>query len=260
MHGKGGIILDMNSQDKVEELIVPPPDVLAFFVKFQRGMMRWKQAALAAKAGVSLSTIQRVERGEAVSKEKLDKIACALGHPSGTFTEPRARASEEEALKRVVESFGWLTETVPVAVAPLRKEPQLRDVLGCATAFVDSDLPPEADEDLAVLREWMDFASWMAATSEGLVTPRPGRSFKKRELYADIFKHVGEMERKYRAVCLVGSYDATSNVELFKTLRVGVVSFKSKDKNPAAATIPELRAPPHLDLRQTLQTWLEGED
>ena len=38
----------------------------------------------------SLSTIQRVERGEAVSKENLDKIACALGHPPSAFTEPRA--------------------------------------------------------------------------------------------------------------------------------------------------------------------------
>jgi transcriptional regulator with XRE-family HTH domain len=250
----------MNTQEQADELVIPPPDVLAFFVRFQRGMMRWKQAALAAQAGVSLSTVQRVERGESVSKEKLDKIGCALGHPTGAFTEPRARASDEEALQRVVESFAWLTDTVPVAVSPLRKEPQLRDVLGCASAFVDSDLGPDADEDLAVLLEWMDFASWMVATSEGLVTPRPGRSFKKRELYADIFRHVRDMERKYRAVCLIGSYDATSNVELFKTLRVGVVSFKSKDKNPAAATIPELRAPPHLDLQKKLRQWLEGHD
>ena len=70
---------------------------------------------------------------------------------------------------------------------------------------MDSDLGPVAEEDMAALREWMDFASWMAATAEGLVTPRPGRSFKKRELYADIFRHVEMMEKKYRAVCLVGS-------------------------------------------------------
>ncbi len=163
-------------------------------------------------------------------------------------------------MKLVVERFAWITDTVPVRVAPLRKEPQLRDILGTVCAYVDSDLGPEAEEDVAVLREWMDFASWMAATSEGLAVPRPGRSFKKRKLYADIFKHVDMIERKYRAVCLVGSYEASSNVDLFATLQVGVLSLKSKVANPAAAAIVELRAQPFIDLRKTLRDWLEGDD
>ena len=248
----------MTTDDHTAELVVPPSDVLAFFVRFQRGMLRWKQATLAAQANVSLSTIQRVERGEPISKNKLEAIGLALGHPPGTFTAPRVRRSEEEAVKLVADSFSWLADTVPVEVAPLRKEPQLREILGAVCAYLDSDLGPEAEEDMAALREWMDFASWMAATAEGLVTPRPGRSFKKRELYADIFRHVGMMEKKYRAVCLVGSYDATSNVELFATLRVGVLSFRSKILNPAAATILELRGQPVIDLRKALHDWTEG--
>lgn len=142
-------------------------------------------------------------------------------------------------------------------VAPLRKEPQLREILGAVCAYLDSDLGPEAEHDMAALRDWMDFASWIAATAEGLVSPRPSRTFKKRALYADIFRHVGMMEKKYRAVCLVGSYEATSNVQLFPTLRVGVLSFRSKILNPAAATIPELRGQPVIDLRKMLHAWAE---
>lgn len=248
----------MKKDDHTEELVVPPPDVLALFVRFQRGMMSWKQATLAAQANVSLSTIQRVERGEPVSRDKLESIGLALGHPPGAFTAPRALRSEEEAAKLAADSFSWLANTVPVKVGPLRKEPQLRALIDTVCGYMDCDLGPEAEDDMSVLREWVNFASFMAATAEGLVTPRPERSFKKRELYADIFRHVQMMERKYRAVCLVGSYEAKSNVESFATLRVGVLCFKSRVLNPAAATVSELRAQPFIDLRRTLRDFIEG--
>lgn len=260
LQSNGSKIVVMDTSNHTSEAVVPPPDVLAFFIRFQRQMMRWKQAILASKADVSVTTIERVERGDSVSQESLEKIGNALGHPPGVFTAPRVLASDDEAFRRVVESFSWLTDTVPVKVAPLRKEPQLREILACASAFLDSDLGPVADQDLATLKEWLDFANWMVATSEGSIAPHPGRSFKKRELYSDIFAHVGMMERKYRAVCLVGTYEATSNVEMFATLRVGVFAFKSKARNPAATAIPELRAPPHLDLRKTLAEWLGATD
>lgn len=44
-----GMIHVMITQDQTSELVVPPLDVLAFFVRPQRGVMRWKQATLAAK-------------------------------------------------------------------------------------------------------------------------------------------------------------------------------------------------------------------
>lgn len=250
----------MDTHHEPHELVVPPADVLAFFVRYQRSLMGWKQDTLAGQAGVSLSTIQRVERGNPVSVGALEKIGLALGHPAGALTAPRARVPEAEALKIVLDGISWLTDTVPVDVAPLRKEPQLRSILDCTAALLDSNLGPDAEDDLATLREWMDFASWMAATADGLITPRPGRSFKKRELYTDIFRHIADMERRHRAVCLVGSYEATSNVELFKSLTVGVVAFKSRAGNPSAAKITELRAPPFIDLKKTLRDWLGGED
>lgn len=256
----GVIVLRMTAHDHINELVVPPPEVLGYFIRFQRGMMRWKQETLAVQAGVSLTTIERIERGETVSKASLEKVGRALGQQPGAFTQPRPKRSEQEALDLVVERFAWITDTVPVAVAPLRKERQLREVLNATTAFVDSDLSPEIDDDLELLRECMDFASWMAATSAGDLCPPPDRSFKKRRLYGDIFAHVTMMERKYRAVCLVGTYDATSNMIGFEQIKAGVIAFRSKDKNPAAIAIPELRAPPSIDLRNALREWLSKDD
>lgn len=250
----------MVAQHQTNELGVPPPDVLGFFVRFQRGMMRWKQETLAAQAGVSLTTIERIERGDSVSKASLEKVGRALGHEPGALTKPRKKRSEQEALELIVKQFSWLAETLPVKVAPLRKERQLREILDATTAFVDADSGPEIDDDLEILREWMDFASWMAASSAGGISPPPSRSFKKRKLYADIFAHVTMMERKYRTVCLVGTYDATSNLAGFETIKAGVVVFRSKDKNPAAIVITELRAPPSIDLRKALQKWLSEGD
>jgi len=56
------------------------PKLLAEFTKFQRAVLGWKQETFASFAGVSLSTIERVERGEKVRNESLDKIAETIGY------------------------------------------------------------------------------------------------------------------------------------------------------------------------------------
>ncbi|MGH6926541.1 MAG: helix-turn-helix domain-containing protein [Propylenella sp.] len=75
---------------------VPSPALVAFFVRWVRGLHQWKQSTLAEFADVSISTIERVERGEKVSDEALGRIAEALGYPPGHFTAPRRRLSMEE--------------------------------------------------------------------------------------------------------------------------------------------------------------------
>src|SRR3546814_8970009 len=73
---------------------VPPPELVGFFVVLVRGLRQWKQSTLAEFAGVSLTTVERVERGEKVRDESLDRIAEALGYESGYFTSPRTRSEE----------------------------------------------------------------------------------------------------------------------------------------------------------------------
>jgi transcriptional regulator with XRE-family HTH domain len=52
---------------------------------------------LADFACVSVSTIERVECGEKVSNEALDRIAQGLGYEPGRFTAPRYRLGPEQA-------------------------------------------------------------------------------------------------------------------------------------------------------------------
>ena len=57
---------------------VPPPKVIADFVRWSRQVLQWKKETLASFASVSLSTVERIERGERVSSESLDRVAAAL--------------------------------------------------------------------------------------------------------------------------------------------------------------------------------------
>ena len=50
-----------------------------------RSLKNWKVSTLADFAPVSVSTVERVERGEKVGEEALDKIAIALGYEKGAF-------------------------------------------------------------------------------------------------------------------------------------------------------------------------------
>jgi hypothetical protein len=68
---------------------VPPKELIAFFVRWSRGLRQWKQHTLASFAGVALSTVERVERADRVSDACLDRIAVALGHEPGYLTTPR---------------------------------------------------------------------------------------------------------------------------------------------------------------------------
>ena len=52
---------------------VPPPELIGFCIRCARGLRQWKRSTLADFACVSVSTIERVERGEKVSVEAFDR-------------------------------------------------------------------------------------------------------------------------------------------------------------------------------------------
>src|SRR5258708_19592950 len=79
-------------------------EVVGFGVRWNRGLRQWKTTTLADFARVSLSTIERIERGEKVSDEALDRIAQAFGYAAGYFTTPRLPLSAEETATSVVET------------------------------------------------------------------------------------------------------------------------------------------------------------
>src|SRR5690349_12295257 len=102
---------------------VPPIELVAFTVKVRRNFLGMKQSVLAEYAGVSLSTVERIERGEKVATESLDRIAIALGYDAGYFTTPRAPKTRSEVKNDLAEEAAHL---IPVEVAPITKQSQIR--------------------------------------------------------------------------------------------------------------------------------------
>jgi len=233
---------------------VPSRETIANFVRLQRHIYGWKQQALASKAGVSLSTIERVERAEPVRPESLEKLASALSQRPGAFTEPRVRLSKEEAIKALLDMALPFIVNTPVEVAPLRTERQIRQLSRCDIAITTTDVEA-SDSDLDTVREWLDLAGFVRAQDGATNLPKRERAFPMRKLYKDVLEYVTEVERRHRAVCLVGDYQAKGNLPSFETTTVGVIALRSRDHNPAADTIRRLYAPPTVDTRAIFQSW-----
>lgn len=221
---------------------------LAAYVKLQRKQLKWKREVLASMAGVSLSTIERIERGEQVRPAALQSVACALGLERDAFTRPRPELDERQQAEWLDHMRTWLETHVPVKVAPLRNEAQLRSLAETQFVVFDSDLGEAAADDLGELREWIDLAGFIRCTVDGTIAPQPERGFRMRTLYADIFAHVREMERRHVAVCLVGSYMAETDLRHLPEAQVGVLALRSRVNNPAAIKVDTLFANRRIDL------------
>jgi transcriptional regulator with XRE-family HTH domain len=234
----------------------PASDTIAAFVKLQRGLYGWKRETLAALAEVSLSTVERVERGDSVRASSLEKLAVALRLSPGAFTIPRVPLSEGEAIAMLEESFAWMDGKVPVRVAPLRGEAQLRTLTESDVVIVASDLEgDEAAREVDGLREYLDLTNFVRA-EDGTLLPKRERSFRIRRLYKDVLDAVLRIERSYKAVCLAGTYEGKSSTSS-ETFSVAVVAVRSRERNPAAGKITQLLADPTIDMRAAMQNYLE---
>ena len=107
--------------------IRPSPEFVGIFARNLRYQARWKQSTLAEFAGVSVSTIERIERGEGASDEALDRVAAVFGHKPGTFTALRDPTSPEQKSEWIEQ----LARAVPVPVKPFRNHAQVRQIARC---------------------------------------------------------------------------------------------------------------------------------
>lgn len=216
----------MHSTERPTDIPTPPPtDVVALFVKSSRTLKGWKISTLANFASVSVSTIERVERGEKVGEEALDKIAVALGYDKGAFHTPRIPLAPEKALESLVETYGHLQE---VPVSPLNTQRAIREAARCDGILVHSpDVPETYDSDIANLREWIDLASFVLCDEIECSDPEPSR----RKLYIDILGFVGEMERRGLTV-LSGVMKVEEPGS--RSLRVAIISVTPKLSDPGA--------------------------
>src|SRR5260370_41607814 len=138
---------------------VPPIELVAFVVRWNRGLRQWKTTTLADFARVSVSTVERIERGERVTDETLDRIAQAFGYGAGYFTTPRLPLGAEETAASVVETYSNL-EIVPVA--PMRTHRAVRDAARCdAFLIYRPEVPEIYDDEIAILQEWLGLATFI---------------------------------------------------------------------------------------------------
>jgi transcriptional regulator with XRE-family HTH domain len=228
---------------------VPTPETLAFFVRLQRSMMGWKKETLAGFARVSLSTIERIERGEAVSVESLNRVAEALRQPPGAFTAPRIPATSEEALQRLEESAAPFAETVAVPVKPLRGHRQIADLARADLTIVDGSRIGDAyDADIDTLRAWLDLTSFILATEDkDSIIRTDAHPVKRHKLYDDVLTCVRNIERRGYAVALAGTYQIETGNMAMPEATAALLGFFPKLTDPAAINRQTLFAPARVN-------------
>lgn len=172
------------------DILVPPPELIAFNVRMTRRLLNLKKSALAHLAGISLSTVERVENAESVSPECLDKIAVAFGEKPGYFTAPRPlQAPDKAAAAGFSEKFDRL-EAVPVR--HLNTQAQVRALAGCHSFVVNAPELDDLKEDIRGLVEWLDLAAFVVSPLTHSDSDEGGR----RRLYADVLNAVVNLEKQ----------------------------------------------------------------
>lgn len=232
---------------------------IANFVKLQRSIYGWKQDTLASLAGVSLATVQRIERGIRVRPAQLRKLAVALNQPEDTFLKERVRPTPAEVAENLASMFSWTESRVPISVEPFETKRQLRELFQAHALLFDSDLGPEAEGNLAELREWLDFGGFIQAGRIGLFEPAPSRDLKVLKLWRDIFSCATRLRQTHKAVILTGVYNAEPTHGR-EPITIGIVAARSLLRDPAAGKIAELWADKKVDERQVFADYLDGND
>lgn len=103
----------------------------------------------------------------------------------------------------------------------------------------DSDLGSDAAGNLAKLREWLDLTGFIRGTADGTFAPPSEPGFRMRSLYADVFEHVCGMERRHRAVCLIGTYMADIDLPLCRRPRL--VCWRLDQRSVSPPVLPHRR-------------------
>ena len=223
----------------------PSPERIALYVRYQRGLMGWKRETLAGFARVSLSTLERIERGEQVSKDSLDRVANALRQPTGTFTAPRIPLTSTEAVRKLTEDMAPFEGMIAVPVRPLRGHRRIAALARTHCAIIDAEWLGKAyDDDVAALREGLDLTS----EDDASIIQTDTDPVKRRELYNDVLGCVRNLERRGHAVALSGTYKAETRSAALPKMDVALIVFFPKLTDPAAINRRTVFAPAHLNL------------
>jgi hypothetical protein len=104
-------MMDLSDWEEMAEqgvACVPPPKVIADFVRWSRQVLQWKKETLASFASVSLSTVERIERGQRASSESLDRVAATLNSQKGRLRSREFRLASVPRWPRSRSTVGGL--------------------------------------------------------------------------------------------------------------------------------------------------------
>ena len=233
----------------------PDRNSIAFCVAWSREMKQLSIQALASMAGVSPSSIERIERGERVSDDTLRKVAVAVNQDEDAFTAERIPLNQDEveqALDAWVAPYEGMTM---VPVSHFTKQTQVRELSRCDGALVHSaHLREDAQSLVEGLREWINLAGFVRATKEHDTFIATEPFTRMREFNRDVLAAVREVERVGYATALTGCYDAEglyvdpiNASSRIMPIKVGLVALFPKETDPCAIKRQFLWAPKQIE-------------
>lgn len=170
------------------EPALPPAEIIAFNVHVRRKLHGWKQSTLASLAGVSLSTVERIERGDTVQPAVMEKVGAAFGYPPGYYTAPRLPLTQEE----VTRETDFHTALIPVS--PFTNQQRFRRIARCSTlAFAPiGGLAANHPSMLPLFELMWDLSGQLEL--QGIV-PK-SRLAGVRDFYRDIARQIATLRRE----------------------------------------------------------------
>lgn len=217
-------------------------------------LRRARQGTLASFAGLSLSSIQRIERGDSVSNECLDKVAIALDYKVGDLTNARIPLALNAAAEFLEDALKPFEGHIWIDVSPVRAQRQVRDFGMCHTYIIDTGrLEVDASADVNQLAEWLDLVAFLTC-DEVRRTDRERRRIERRRLYGRVLAHVHEIELRAHAVALGGTYEARTNHPYLPKAKVALIGFFPRMTDPSALRRRQLLVPERIDVVHTAES------
>lgn len=235
------------------EAVKPPSDIVALLVSVDRHARNLKQSALASLAGVSLSSVERIERGEVVSDEVLDKVTLALGRRNGDFTKPVVPLSPQETTKMLNQSAEKFNGRIWVPASPLRKLTQIAAVARAHFFwFDDVRLIGDFAEEGRVLCELFELSTFVIGQEEDECLPKKPRRdrVKRRALYREILDAASCYERNTASVLLCATYEAKIDAIAAGSIPVAAIAAYPKATDPGAIKRRQLCVPEKVDPKE----------
>lgn len=223
--------MDTVSEASSTDFRAPTPGEIGGLVRQFRKIMGGKKETLADFARVSLSSVERVERGIKAGEEIYRRLALALHFQPDDLIRPRSVASVDEALDKALKFFEGRIIT---SAERLCRRPQLARLLDAHVMLVDDGRCDEATRaTIPALREWLGLGSFALGMSQDPNLPNEKLTRgERKKLLDDILAEVAKIERRgYTALMTV--YEA--DMPLMGKQPLGVIAFFPKLTDPAAA-------------------------